>query len=491
VTSTSETRPALIALLVGPLLFALVLAVPLDGVPGPAHRLAAVFVWVVAYWATEAIPLPATSLLGSVLCILLGVAPAGTVLAPYADPVIFLFVGSFILAQAMRSSGLDRRFAWALLRREWATRTPGRLLATLGVVTCAISLWVSNTATTAMMLPVGMGILAALGPAGDPARSRFPIGLLLMLTWSSSVAVGIPVGSPPNLIAIGLVRNLTGQRLTFFDWTAVTMPITLVMLVLCWLILRRRYPVQGDTGSTIAEYVTAQRAAMGQWTRAQRNVAVVFGLACAGWMLPGAVAIATGAETPAARLLEARLPESAVALGAAVLLFVLPTDLARREFTLTWRDALRIEWGTILLFGGGLSLGRLMFETGLAETVGRALVRLSGAESVWALTAMAILVGVTLSETSSNTASASMVVPVVIAVAGTAGVSPIPPAIGAALGASLGFMLPVSTPPNAIVYGTGLVPLREMIRAGLWLDVAGGVVIWVSLRVLCPALGVM
>jgi len=132
-----------------------------------------------------------------------------------------------------------------------------------------------------------------------------------------------------------------------------------------------------------------------------------------------------------------------------------------------------------------------MFETGLAETVGRALVRLSGAESVWALTAMAIVLGVTLSETSSNTASASMVVPVVIAVAGTVGVSPIPPAIGAALGASLGFMLPVSTPPNAIVYGTGLVPLREMIRAGLWLDLADSVVIWVSLRLLCPLLGVM
>ena len=489
--SRSDTHPTLIALLVGPALFGLVLAAPLEGLTAPAHRLAAVFVWVVAYWVTEAIPLPATSLLGSVLCIVLGVAPAGTVLAPYADPVIFLFVGSFILAEAMRSSGLDRRFAWALLRHEWATRTPGRLLAALGVVTCAISLWVSNTATTAMMLPVGLGILAALGPAGDPARSRFPIGLLLMLTWSSSVAVGIPVGSPPNLIAIGMVRNLTGQRLTFFDWTAVTMPVTVVMLVLSWAVLRHRYPAHGDMGAAIAEYVTAQRTAMGPWTRAQRNVAAVFGLACVSWMLPGALAMVAGPEAPAARLLEARLPESAVALGAAALLFMLPTDLARRTFTITWRDAARIEWGTIVLFGGGLSLGRLMFETGLAETVGRALVRLSGAESVWALTAMAIVVGVALSETSSNTASASMVVPVVIAVAGTAGVSPIPPAIGAALGASLGFMLPVSTPPNAIVYGTGLVPLREMIRAGLWLDLAGIIVIWVSLRLLCPLLGVM
>jgi sodium-dependent dicarboxylate transporter 2/3/5 len=150
-----------------------------------------------------------------------------------------------------------------------------------------------------------------------------------------------------------------------------------------------------------------------------------------------------------------------------------------------------IDWGTILLFGGGLSLGRLMFDTGLAEAIGRAMVRVSGAESLWALTAVAVVTGVLLSETCSNTASASMLVPVVIAIAQATGVSPVPPALGAALGASFGFMLPVSTPPNAIVYGSGLVPLREMIRAGAVLDAVGIAIIWLSLRLLCPLLGVM
>jgi sodium-dependent dicarboxylate transporter 2/3/5 len=148
-----------------------------------------------------------------------------------------------------------------------------------------------------------------------------------------------------------------------------------------------------------------------------------------------------------------------------------------------------IDWGTILLFGGGIALGRLMFETGLAETIGRALVRVSGAESVWALTAVAIVAGVLLSEAASNTASASVIVPVMIAMAQGMGVSPVPPALGAALGASFGFMLPVSTPPNAIVYGSGLVPLQEMIRAGLFLDLGGIAVIWLGLRLLCPLLG--
>ena len=187
----------------------------------------------------------------------------------------------------------------------------------------------------------------------------------------------------------------------------------------------------------------------------------------------------------------AHLPEAAVALLAAVLLFMLPTDLARGKFTLDWSDAARIDWSTILLFGGGLSLGRLMFETGLAPVVGGAVLDASGARGLWALTAGAIVPGIVLSEASSNTASASVVIPVVIAAAQSAGVSPLPPALGAALGASFGFMLPVSTPPNAIVYGSGLVPLPEMVRSGIILDVVGAVLIWVALRLLCPLFGVM
>jgi sodium-dependent dicarboxylate transporter 2/3/5 len=418
----------------------------------------------------------------------LGIAPAPTVLAAYADPVIFLFIGTFMLAAAMRTSGLDRRFALALLHREWATRTPARLMATVGVVTCAVSLWVSNTATTALMLPIGLGLLRGLGPAGDARQSRFPTGLLLMLTWGSSVAVGIPVGSPPNLIAIAMVRELGGRRLTFFDWVAVTMPLTVAMLALCWVILARRYPAPPGSAADFRGHVTRAHAGLPPWSRAERNLLAVFGLAALAWMVPGALAL-VAPEAAGTRALEAYLPESAVALLAAVLLFALPTDLRRGEFTLAWRDAARIDWGTILLFGGGLALGRLMFETGLADAVGRGLVALSGARDVWTLTAAAVVAGVLLSEAASNTASASMLVPTVIAVAASLGVSPVPPALGAALGASFGFMLPVSTPPNAIVYGSGLVPLGEMVRAGLLLDLAGAVLIWVGLRLLCPLVG--
>ncbi len=486
-----EPRKRTIGLIAGPVLAAVVLAWPMAGVSGEAHRLAAVFVWAVVYWVTEALPLSVTALLSSVLSIVFGVAPAPTVLAAYADPVIFLFLGSFIIAEAMKESGLARRFAFALLGHPWATRSLGRLLWTIGLVTCAISLWVSNTATTAMMLPVGLGILGGLGRAGDPTQSRFPIGLSLMLAWSSSVAVGLPIGSPPNLIAIGMVRDLTNKRLSFFDWVAVTLPLTAVMLILIWMILRLRYDEATEAPGEIGDYLKAERQKLGRWSRAEFNVLGVFLLACTLWMLPGAVALTSPAEAPLPRFFETYLPESAVALIGAVLLFMLPTHLGRGEFTMTWRQAARIDWGTILLFGGGLSLGRLMFDTKLAEAVGNAVIKMSGAESVWTLTAVAIVTGIVLSEVSSNTASASMVIPVVIAAATSTGVSPIPPALGAALGASFGFMLPVSTPPNAIVYGSGLVPLGEMLRSGIWLDLSGAVVIWGGLRLLCPVFGVM
>jgi len=485
-----EARKRQIGLILGPLLFLAVLVWPIEGVSREAHLLAAVFAWAVTYWVTEPLPVAVTAILSSVLSIILGVAPVRSVLAPYADPIIFLFIGSFIIAEAMKSSGLDRRFAFALLRRPWATKTPSRLMATIGVITCAISLWVSNTATTAMMLPIGIGVLGALGRIGDPKQSRFPIGLLLMLTWSSSVAVGLPIGSPPNLIAIGMIRELTPQRLSFFDWVAVTMPLTLLMLILVWLILRALYREEASTAGEIERYLTEEYQKLGPWSRAEINVLAVFLLAAVLWMLPGAMAMVTSPDAPFPRFFEAYLPESVVALLGAILLFMLPGD-KRGEATISWKQAARIDWGTILLFGGGLSLGRLLFETKLAEAMGKSIVKISGAESVWGLTAVAIVIGIFLSETSSNTASASMVIPVVIAVAQTTGVSPIPPALGAALGASFGFMLPVSTPPNAIVYGSGLVPLKEMIRSGILLDLSGAVLIWLGLRLFCPLFGVL
>ena len=288
-----------------------------------------------------------------------------------------------------------------------------------------------------------------------------------------------------------MLRELAGRRLTFFHWMLVGFPLALLMLLLCWVILRRRFRIGGALGEVTQRYLASEHARLGRWSAGERNVFAVFVLAVALWILPGALALLTSPEATVPRFFERRLPEAMVALLAAILLFLLPTDLRAGRFTISWQRAVDIDWGTILLFGGGLSLGRLMFETKLAQVLGTTIVQLSGANSVWGLTAVAIILGIILSETSSNTASASMLVPTIIAVAAGAGVSPLPPVLGATLWASFVFMLPVSTPPNAIVYGTGLVPLREMMGAGIWLDVLGAVVIWGGLGILCPLLGMI
>ena len=470
-----------------------------------ARRLSAILASVAVLWVTELLPLPVTALLGAVLCVLLGVAPAKQVLAYFADPIVFLFIGSFMLARAMSVHRLDRRIALGFLSIDWIAAHPARMLAGLGAITALISMWVSNTATTAMMLPIALGVLAALhqvrisrGRTSGSMDARawpFATGTMLMIAYAASIGgIGTKVGSPPNLIGVSLIRNATGFEISFFGWMALCVPLMLVMGTALFLLLYKLHPWRdaAEAGS-IDEYIERERALLGPMSRAEVNTLVAFGVAVALWVLPGVLALPIWGDGggAAAKWLNERLPEAVVALVAAILLFVLPVDLKRGRFTLSWDEAVRIDWGTILLFGGGLALGTLMFETGVAHAMGRALTSKLGVQSLWALTAVSIALGIMLSEATSNTAAANMVIPVVIGIAQSANVSPIPPALGACLGASYGFMLPVSTPPNAIVYGSGLVSIPSMVRAGVTFDLIGFVIIWVGLRLLCPMLGLM
>jgi sodium-dependent dicarboxylate transporter 2/3/5 len=470
-----------------------------------ARRLSAVLASVAVLWVTELLPLPVTALLGAVLCVLLGVAPAKQVLAYFADPIVFLFLGSFMLARAMTIHGLDRRIALGFLSIDWISAHPARMLAGLGFVTALISMWVSNTATTAMMLPIALGVLGAVhevrvaaGRASGPMDARawpFATGAMLMIAYAASIGgIGTPVGSPPNLIGIGLIRSATGVHVSFLQWMALCVPLLLVMGAALFVLLYRLHRADDEVaGGSIDAYIERERALLGPMSRPEVNTLVAFGVAVALWVVPGVLQLSIWGEDArrVAAWFNERVPEAVAALVAAVLLFVLPVDLKRGTFTLTWEQAVRIDWGTILLFGGGLALGTLMFETGVAHAMGRALTGVTGVQSLWALTAVAIVLGIVLSEATSNTASANMIIPVVIAIAQSAGVSPIPPALGACLGASYGFMLPVSTPPNAIVYGSGLVSIPSMMRAGIVFDVIGFAIIWIGLRVLCPALGLI
>jgi sodium-dependent dicarboxylate transporter 2/3/5 len=473
--SPFERTRARVGLALAPLTFLALWLAPL-GLSTEAHRLAAIMGGVVVLWVTEAIPMAMTAFLGVAAAVVLGVAPANEAFAPFADPLIFLFIGTFMLAQAIFFHGLDRRFALGILALPGVGEHPARVLAAYAGVACLISMWISNTATVAMMFPIGVSLLSALESRSQTTALPAGFGAVLLLSSSFGASIGgmaTPVGTPPNLIGIGFMRRELGVELPFFSWMALGLPIVALLGAFALADLARagvpgRLRLHGAT-----ELIRRERDALGPWSRGEKNTLFAFATTIFLWVLPGAIALVAGEGSPAYRAYLAHLPEGVVALLGAGLLFVLPTDLSRHQFTLPWREALKIDWWIVFLYGGGIALGTLAFETGLAEALGRALTGLLGVHSPLGLLALSTALAAVLSETTSNTASANMVVPVVIAFARSAGIDPLLPALGATLGASLGFMLPVSTPCNAIVYGSGRVPLERMMRHGIVLDVAG------------------
>jgi sodium-dependent dicarboxylate transporter 2/3/5 len=487
-----------VSLFLGPLLALVLWLVPMPGLGSQAHTLAAIISWVVVWWIGEPVPISVSAILGAVLCVLAGVGDAKTVLAPFAEPTIFLFLGSFILARAMSVHALDRRFAYGIMSMDWIRDRSWRILFAFGAIAAFISMWVSNTATTAMMLPIGIGIVTAMsdmlekktGRKTEPARLRFATAMMLMAAYAASAGgIGTPVGTPPNLIGIAMIEKFAGVKIPFFQWMLFAVPMLLVMYGLLFLLLYFLHKPEMPVMEGSQEFVRLELAKLGPWSRGQKNSLAAFLVTVCLWVIPGFLAIFLGSSAPLTKLYGRRLPEAVAALIGASLLFVLPLDWKKRQFTISWRQAVSIDWGTLLLFGGGLSLGNLMFETRLAEHIGQGLLRMSGAGSMWAITFAAVFIAILASETTSNTAAANMVVPVIISLALAAGVNPVPPALGAIIGCSWGFMLPVSTPPNAIVYGSGLVPITRMIRAGLLFDLTGGLVIWAVLRLLLPLIG--
>ena len=472
-------RRRTIGLFTGPALLLVLLAAPLP-LPAPAHRLAAILAMMVVLWVTEALPLAVTALIGPMLAIVLQVAPARAALVPFADPIIFLFIGSFMLAEGMFVHGLDRRIAFGALSSKAVGGSPTRILIVFGAIAAGISMWISNTATTAMMFPIGLSIVAHLtdGREAERGSREFATAMMLMAAFGASIGgIGTPIGTPPNLIGIGMLSRISHIEITFFNWMLLGVP--LVVLLFAFLVtyfyFRTLRRLTLDTGR--ADRIKEELRRLGPLSPGQRNVLIAFSITVALWLTPGVLAIVGAGNTAFAKEYAAAVPESIAAMTGAILLFLLPVSWRARRFTLTWEEAVRIDWGIVLLFGGGLTMGELAFSTGLAEAMGRGITSWLPATSALSLTVLFTAVAIVMSEAASNTASANMVVPIAIAVAQAAGVNPLQPALGATLGASMGFMMPISTPPNAIVYSSGYVPITAMMKHGIALDVAGFVVI--------------
>ena len=468
-------RRGIVGLVGGPLALVVLLLAPLP-IAAPAHRLAAILLMMVILWITEALPLAVTALIGPVLAVILQVAPARTVFAPFADPIIFLFIGSFMLAEAMFAHGLDRRIAFGALSSRAVGGSPTRILLVYGAVATGISMWISNTATTAMMFPIGLSIVAHLtkGRESDVASRNFATAMMLMAAFGASIGgMGTPIGTPPNLIGKGMLERIAHEHISFFQWMMLGVPLAVLLFVFLVVYFRWRLLKGLKVDLAQAAHIQDELRKLGPISAGQRNTLIAFATTVALWLFPGVLAIAGLADSGFARAYEAAVPESIAAMIGAILLFLLPVNWRARRFTLSWEQAIRIDWGIILLFGGGLAMGALAFSTGLAEAVGHGITSWLPVRSTFSLTVLFTAVAIVMSETASNTASANMIVPVAIAVAQASGIDPLEPALGATFGASMGFMMPISTPPNAIVYSSGHVPITAMMRHGIALDIAG------------------
>jgi sodium-dependent dicarboxylate transporter 2/3/5 len=467
-----------VGLILGPAAFFLLLAFPIAGLSPEAQRLVPALVLAIIFWITEAIPMAATAFLAPALCVPLGVATQKEILAPFASPSIFMFIGSFFIAEAMHVHGLDRRMALWLLTRRGVTRSPFTLFAAIGCMTALLSMWMSNVATTAMMIPIGLGILATCPGLADKPRVR--CNLVLLIAFAASIGgLGTPVGTPPNIITMGFIKTNSGETITFFDWMKAGVPLVIILTAFLLWQLRPKGLTFGDRAA-LETSLRTQYTSLGPVKPGERNALIIFGLALFLWMWPGLVELVTGQKILGAAWLAKHLPEESVGLLCGLLVFILPVSLKEWRFTLTWQQAVRIDWATIFLFAGGLALGSLIESKGLAKAMGEGMVAWLGTPGPWLLAAAGVVLGLALSEATSNTASATVMVPLMIAVAKGANLPPVPIAIATGLACSFGFMLPVSTGPNALAYGTGHVPLPRMIKSGIFLDIAGAAAIWVT-----------
>lgn len=493
-------------LLLGPVILAGVLAAPLP-LTRAQHILVAIIAFAMTYWALEAIPIPITCLVVLALCVLLdvpgtsgtdGEAPGQLIYAGFSSTTVFLLIGGFIIAQAMIKHGLNRRIALAVLSIPGVAGSTSRVIVAFGILGAALSSVIANGAVAAMLLPIAIGIDRSLSERirlirpdlADRHTLRFSTSLMLMTAYGITIGgLLTPVGDPSNLIGQYFIQQELGVRVSFGRWILLTAPIVVVLFVLLTVLLipLNRPEVRRLPGAR--EMIRRERRELGPMSRGEFNALGAFVLAVFLWVLPTLVGVIWGTDSPAHLIVRDRVDPAVAALVAASVLFVMPVRWRGPEFTMTWEDATRIEWGTILLIGTGLTLGRLLVSTGLAKVLGETLAgRVLGAPA-WVVYLMAGAIAIVISEITSNTASVGIVVPMIPAIALSSGVDPVTAALVAVFAATYGFMLPISTSSNAIAYSSGAVPIRSMMRTGLLVDLTGVVVITVGTRLMIGLVG--
>ena len=453
---------------IGPAIFVLFLLIPApQGLEPAAWTTAGIGFWMAVWWMTEAVPIPITSLLPLILFPVLDIMPIRDAAAPYANPLIYLFMGGFILAIGMEKTGLHKRIALNLLKRV-GTR-PDAIIGGFMISGALLSMWVTNTATTMMMLPIGLSIIALARDKGSSeeaadARSELGPALMLGIAYACTIGgLGTLIGTVPNALVAGFMEENYGIEIGFVQWMGVGVPLILVGLPLTWWLLTRRLfhlghaPIAG-----LNDLIGRQMRELGVPSRDEKWVFRVFGVVVLLWMTRPLL----GDWIPG-------LTDTGIALAGAIILFLVPAehpgDTWESRFLVTWQDAKRLPWGILVLFGGGLSLAAAISSTGLAAWLGTLISGISTWPVLLIILSVTMLV-IFLTELTSNTATTAAFLPVMASVALGIGQNPFLLTIPATLAASAAFMLPVATPPNAIVYGSNLLTIPQMARTGIWMN---------------------
>lgn len=490
-----------LSLALGPVLFiAMLLMPPPAGLTAPAWHTAAVAVLMVAWWITEALPVGVTALVPIAVLPLLGVAPIARATAPYANPLIFLFLGGFVLARAVERWGLHRRVALTIV--GLVGRRPAHIAGGFMIATAALSMWISNTATAVMMLPIGLSIVALMHPGsiGEPLDRRtrnFERALLLGIAYGASIGgVATLIGTPPNALMAAWLRDAAGIEIGFGHWMAVGLPLSLLMLTAAWLLLTRVvFPVGRDPIAGSDVILTRAQAELGPMRGSERRVLAVFALVAVAWITRPLLAALFG-HLP--------LSDAGIAIVGAIALFAIPAARAARANggdgdeaaeagwtpLLTWEDARALPWSVLLLIGGGLSLADAIGRSGLAQWIGAGLEACTGWPGWLTLAAVAGLI-LMLTEVMSNTATAAVFLPIVATLSACAPDGKAALAATVAMAASCAFMMPIATPSNAIVFASGRVRMAHMAAAGILLNLVAVLLVtliaWLWTPLVLPA----
>ncbi|MDH3709931.1 MAG: SLC13 family permease [Cyclobacteriaceae bacterium] len=474
----------IIGLLAGPLVFLSLLLIPnptpLDDTAWHVISMAA---WMVVWWVTEAVPIPVTAILPMSAMPLLGIFSIREATAPYADPIIFLFMGGFLIALAMEKWNLHKRIALTLISNT-GTHADGIILGFM-LATGFLSMWISNTATAVMMLPIAMSVISLLTEElgldqTDVRFRRFALSLLLGIAYAANIGgASTIIGTPPNVVMLGYINEFYGFDITFSEWLILGLPICALILALTYLLLTKWFfPNKLGHLEGSKEIITRELRAMGPISGPEKRVLAIFVLTALGWMLLQPLNGLIGKPL---------LNNTVVAMAGGTLMFLFPLDLKKGKFLLDWETTSRLPWGILLLFGGGLCLARAMQSTGIIELVGNYISE-GGPYPQWMLVLILTSVMLFMTELMSNVALVTVFLPVVIGIGQALALPPLLLVAPATIAASCAFMMPISTPPNAIVFASGHIQIKDMAKTGFWLNLLAIIVLVIFAITVIPLL---